>query len=386
MHNTHGTRTHRHPALWLAATVLSLCILMISLSGCGPSAEELAAVEYAPLPGDDWEVSTPAEQGTDPALIAGLYLDAEDVETLKSLLVIKNGYLIAEQYYHNGSIDEKARLQSVTKSVVSALAGIALDQGYIPSVDERALDYLPESAQGISDPRKRDITIRQMLQMRAGFPWEESSQALFELLYHGFKPSLFADIPLVYDPGTDMEYSNLTAHLVGITVAQTTDTDLLSFGEAHLFGPMGIEPGRWTKDWKGYYNGHADLHMRARDMAKIGLLYLNDGQYGGRQIVSAGWVRDSLATYTEHAAQYRVGPGYQDIGYGYLWWNARAGSRRFNFAWGHGGQQITLVDDMDMVIVVTADPLHGQHGDLPWKREKENLNLVGDFIRSLPVQ
>jgi CubicO group peptidase (beta-lactamase class C family) len=209
---------------------------------------------------------------------------------------------------------------------------------------------------------------------------------LFELLYHGFRPSNLVDVLLAYDPGTKFDYSNLTSHLVGVIVARACETDLKSFAEEHLFGPLDTEVGFWQKDWGGYYLGYAEMQLTARDMAKFGLLYLNDGQWEGKQIVPAEWVRESLQIYSENAWPYRVGRNWRDPGYGYQWWSIRAGKRRYNLAWGHGGQQIALVDDLDMAIVVKADPLFGQHGDKPWKLEKENLNLVADFIRSLPKE
>jgi len=362
-------------------------ILVLSmLVGCGPSTEDLEAVEYTPLPGDDWKISTPEEQGLDPMLVAELYYNAAELETLYGLLVVKNGYLIAEGYFNEGSVEQKARLQSATKSYTSALVGIALDQGYLSSVDQKMMDFFPEFAGQITDSRKNQITIRDMLQMRAGYPWEESTAELFEMLYHGFRPSLLVDVPLVRAAGSDFEYSSLTSHLLGIIVARATDMDLKSFAEEHLFSPLNVEVGDWIQDWEGYYNGHADLHFTARDMAKFGLLYLEDGEYEGNRIISAEWVHDSLQTYSEDAWDYEVGRNFRDIGYGYQWWSARAGDHRFNLAWGHGGQQIVLVDELNMVIVVTADPLFGQHGDGPWKHEKANLNLVADFINSLPSE
>ena len=92
----------------------------------------------------------------------------------------------------------------------------------------------------------------------------------------------------------------------------------------------------------------------------------------------------SLQTYSEDAWPYRVGRNFNDIGYGYQWWSVRAGNHHYYLAWGHGGQQIALLYELGMVIVVTADPLVGQHGDSPWELEKANLNLVADFIKSLP--
>jgi CubicO group peptidase (beta-lactamase class C family) len=364
--------------------ITSMILILSMLVGCGPSIEDLEAVEYTPLPGDDWKVSTPAEQGLDPMLVAELYYNAAKLETIYGLLVIKNGHLIAERYFNKGSVEQKARLQSATKSYTSALVGLALQKGCLTSVDQKMIDFFPELADQITDPRKKQITIQQMLQMRAGYPWEESTSELFEMLYHGFRPSLLVEVPLVSDPGTQFEYSSLTSHLLGVIVARACKTDLKSFAQEHLFAPLGVEMGDWIKDWEGYYNGHADLHFTARDMAKFGLLYLNGGKYNGDQIISADWVHESLQTYSEDAWDYRVGRNFKDIGYGYQWWSARAGDYRFNLAWGHGGQQIVLVDELNMVIVVTADPLFGQHGGGPWRHEKANLNLVGDFINALP--
>jgi CubicO group peptidase (beta-lactamase class C family) len=361
------------------------------LVGCGPLIKDLLSVEYAPLPGDDWEVSTPAEQGLNPMLVAELYYNAAELETIYSLLVIKDGYLIAEDYFNEGSINQKDRMQSVTKSYTSALVGIALEQGYLSSVEQKMMDFFPELADQITDPRREQITIRHMLQMRAGYPWEESTPELFELLYTGFRPSTLVDVPLVSDPGTQFEYSNLTSHLLGIIVARATDTDLKSFAQENLFAPLDVEMGDWIQDWEGYYNGHGDLYFSARDMAKFGLLYLDDGEYQGNQIISADWVHDSLQSYSEKinatgGFPANWGLSFKDIGYGYQWWSARAGDHRYDLAWGHGGQQIVLLEEFNMVIVVTADPLFGQHGGDAWNHEKANLNLVADFIASLPSE
>jgi CubicO group peptidase (beta-lactamase class C family) len=132
--------------------------------------------------------------------------------------------------------------------------------------------------------------------------------------------------------------------------------------------------------------GHGEIHSTARDLAKFGLLYLNGGEYEGTQIIPADWVHDSLRTYSEDAWTTRVGRSFRDIGYGYQWWSVRAGDHRYALAWGHGGQQIVLVAEFDMVIVVTADPPYLQHGDGSWRHEKANLNLVADFVASLPTE
>jgi CubicO group peptidase (beta-lactamase class C family) len=371
----------------IPSAILLLSILVSAgLTGCGPSKADLARVDYTPLVRDDWEVATPEEQGLDPLLVAELYYNAAELETLYGLLVVKDGKLVAEGYFNGGSVQEEGNRQSVTKSYTSALVGIALDQGCLSSVDQKMLDFFPQLVDEITDQRKEQITIRDLLQMRAGYPWEESDPALWEALWAGDYVHLIVDFPLISDPGSEFHYSNLTADWLGMIVARACDADLKSFAQEHLFGSIDAEVGDWTQDRDGYYIGHGEIHATVRDMAKFGLLYLNDGAYGGSQILSAAWVHDSLQTSSEDAWDYRVGPHFQDIGYGYQWWSARAGDRRFNLAWGHGGQLIVLVDEFDTVIVTAADLLYGQTGEQPWNHEKAILNLVGECIHSLPSE
>lgn len=348
----------------------------------------ICQVEFLPLPGDDWKVSTPEEQGLDSMLLTELYRDAAELETLYGLLVIKNGYLIAESYFNEGVVDQKARVQSVTKSYTSALVGIALDQGYLSSVDQKMMDFFPELIDSISDPRKEQITIRDLLQMRAGYPWEETDPALWEGLLSGNYLPLIDEFPLISDPGTEFNYSNLSSNWLGIILSRVCDSDLKSYAQKNLFLPINAEVGEWGTDRDGHYNGCGDLHFTARDMAKFGLLYLNNGKYEGKQVVSASWVRESLQNYSEDAwvtkhKLNKVGRYFRDLGYGYQWWSARVGEHRFNFAAGHGGQLIVLLDELEMIIVVTAYPFYLQHDDESWKHEQANINLVGRFILSL---
>jgi CubicO group peptidase (beta-lactamase class C family) len=384
------SKRREHPLLLFASVTLVLSMLV----GCvasGPSVEELEAVEYTPLPGDDWEVSTPAEQGLDPMLVAELYYNAAELETIYSLLVIKDGYLIAEDYFNEGSVEQKDRLQSVTKSYTSALVGIALEQGYLSSVDQKMLDFFPEIADQITDPRKEQITIRQMLQMRAGYPWEETDPTLWEGLLSGYYVPLIEGFPLITDPGTEFHYSNLTSNWLGIIVDRVTGKSLKAYAEDNLFSPLGVEAGDWGSDAEGHNNGCGDLHLTARDAAKFGLLYLNDGEYEGNQVIPADWVRESLQRYSENinatgGFPANWGLSISDIGYGYQWWSARAGEHHFNLAWGHGGQLIVLLDELNMIIVVTSYPFWLQHDEESWKHELANVNLVGKFIKSLPSE
>ncbi len=359
-------------------------LLLLLVTGCGgPSEEDLAAVDYTPQVQDDWEVSTPREEGLESDLVAELYYyNATELDTIYSLLVVKNGRLVAEKYFGIGKIWQKALVQSAAKSVTSALVGVALDQGCLSSVDQKMYEFFPEYAGQINDPRKSEITIRDLLQMRAGFPPEESDEALWEAIWSGEYVHLVLDFPLTIDPGTEFQYSNLTTHWLGVIVARACGTDLETLAQEYLFGPMDAEVGRWKKDLDGYNWAAGELHLTARDVAKFGLLYLNDGEYQGKQLISADWVRDSLQTYSENAYD-NIGR-FHDIGYGYQWWSAEVGEYHVNFAWGHGGQLIVLVDELDMVVVVTADPFYEVYGSESWTLERANISLVADFIASLP--
>jgi CubicO group peptidase (beta-lactamase class C family) len=356
-----------------------------------PSAEDLKAVDYMPLQRDDWKVSTPVAQGVDPLFVAELYLDANELETLYGLLVIKNDYLIAEKYFNKGSVEQLSKRASVTKSYTSALVGIALDKGCLSSVDQKMIDFFPDVADQVTDPRKKQITIREMLQMRAGYPWEETDPVLWDALWSGSYLHCIADIPLISDPGTEFNYSNLTSDWLGIIVARACDTDLKTFGEQYLFSPLGVKIGDWNRDLEGYYIGSGDIQFTARDMAKFGLLYLNGGEYKGEQLIPVEWVEQSLESYSKDAwvaipPQNHAGRYLRDLGYGYQWWSGSVGEHHIDFAWGHGGQLIVLLADHDMVIVSTADPFYGK--DLhwrAWKHEQSIINVVGKFIKSLPA-
>ena len=373
----------------------SVILILSTLAGCGPRADDLAADDYTPLPEGDWAVSTPVEQGLDPTLVAKLYANAGELETLYGLLVIKNGHLIAEGYFNEGSIEQSYYMASATKSYTSALVGIALDRGCLSSVDQEMIDFFPEFAGQIGDPRKERITIRDLLQMRSGLPWEETTPPYMDALFssRGYWLPFIVEFPLTSDRGTEFGYSNVTSHLLGVIVARACDMDLKSFGQEHLFSPMNAEVGDWRQDADGYYHGSHGISFTARDRAKFGQLYLNGGQYEGKQVVSAEWVRDSLQRYSENIDISGWMPGitsrygyFRGLGYGYQWWSAKAGGHRFNYASGHGGNLIILLEKLDMVIVTAADPLYLQFGEEPWRKEKAIIDTVGKFIKSLPKE
>jgi CubicO group peptidase (beta-lactamase class C family) len=355
----------------LRSHILSL----LAAAACHPCDRSL--LDYAPLDGD-WPVSTPEEVGLERDLLDGLYCDAQREDTLYGLLVAKDGQLVAEDYYGDGGIDERSTRQSVTKSFNSALVGLAVEQGCL-SIDDKMFDYFPEYV-GEVGSEKRSITIEDMLQMRSGYPWEETDPALWDGVLSGDYEPLVVDFPLTEDPGTVHQYSNLTAHWLGVIVARACDVDLYEFAESELFAPLGAELGGWLQDADGYWMGAFWMQITARDMARFGQMYLDDGRVGGDQVLPASWVRDSLKSYSEPTGALTPGPELRDWGYGYQWWSGRAKDNEVDFAWGHGGNFIFLVEDLDLMVVITADPFLFQHDNESWKHEKSLLNMGADFL------
>jgi CubicO group peptidase (beta-lactamase class C family) len=379
-----------------AALSITVILILSMLAGCGPSAADLAAVDYTPLDSDDFPVSTPAEQGLDPKLVAQLYHNAAELETIYGLLVLKNGHLIAEGYFNGGSVEQLSARQSVTKSYMSALAGIALEQGCLSSLDQKMIEFFPdlESQIRASDPRKEQITIRDLLQMRSGYQNEQQSEYYLRTLFYSdnwhWLPHI-AGFPLTADPGTKWQYSEITYHALAVLVARACATDLITFAREHLFEPIDAELADWSSDADGYNYGNFEIYVTARNMAKFGLLYLNDGEYQGKQVIPANWVHDSLQRHSDRVNVSGWLPGitsrsgyFRDIGYGYGWWAGKAGKHSFNYASGHGGQKIVLLDDLDMVIVATADPLYDAPAGAGWEWESAVIETVGKFIKSLP--
>ncbi len=350
------------------------------------------AIEYAPAVLEDWPVSTPEQQGLDPALVKQLYhnainLDREYDGHLYSVLVVKNGHLVAEKYFNWMTYNIATRSASVTKSYTSVLAGIALHQdNELSSLGQCLYEFFPEYNWAVMDPRKSEITIRQMLQMRSGYPWEEREGYMDEFIATNDWLDLLASFPLTNDPGTAYGYSNLTAHAVAVATARATGTQLSEFAQAYLFDPLGVTGGSWPTDAHGNNVGHGDMRIRPRDMAKFGLLMLSDGMYDGTQIVPSEWITESTQPYSLNIFGGPILYSFQQINYGYFWYSAMCGDHSVIFAWGHGGQLIVIVEDLDMVVVTTADNLLGDFTPEGWDKESAVLDIAGYFIGSIPNQ
>jgi CubicO group peptidase (beta-lactamase class C family) len=367
----------------IVITTTILFIILFSFQSCKKISESNDDGYEPIVRNDGWLISTASEQGMDPGTLDNVYQEAKRISNLYSLLVVKNGYLIAEKYFNGSTIDTATPTASVTKSYISALTGIALRENILTGVDQKMMEFFPEFDWQELDPRKSLITLQQILQMRSGYPWEEVDGYLDPLFSTSRWIPFIKDFPLTSDPGTRFGYSNFTAHMMGIILARAAGTSLMTFGRTYLFDPLGVNVIYWPMDGYGYYYGSGDIAFIPRDMAKFGLLYLNGGMYNGNQLIPYDWVIDSFISYSTTTYSGDILSSIRQLEYGYLWWCGTSGTHRYNFAWGHGGQLIFVLNDLNMVIVTSAEYLGAQFGQEAWRKESAVMELVGRFISCL---
>jgi CubicO group peptidase (beta-lactamase class C family) len=305
--------------------------------------------EYWPTNG--WKTSTLELQGMDSAklMIADEFIQ-ERLPDAFSLLVVKNGYLVFEKYYRWGSPERYAVVHSVTKSVTSALIGIALEKGYLSGVDQKLIDFFPEYITDESDPRKKELRLKHLLTMSAGFRWHDWGPVMGSWYNSPDWAKFTLQLPHEKSPGDVFNYNTSISHLLSIILTKSSNTSTLDFADQNLFKPLGIQTSYWHQGPKGYYIGGFGLGLSARDLAKFGFLYLNNGFWNGQSIVPEHWVKESTRQWMDTGNRM-----YGPISYGYQWWIKEVDGCFSYRAWGRRGQFVVVVPELDMVIVVTSN-------------------------------
>jgi CubicO group peptidase (beta-lactamase class C family) len=330
------------------------CLLILSIFAFWAEnavCEQQKKREYWPTSG--WKTSTPEQQGMDSAklMIADEFIQNRLPDAF-SFLVVKNGYLVFEKYYSWGSPEKYAVVHSVTKSVTSALIGIALDRGYLKSVDQKLVEFFPEYITDESDPRKKEISLKHLLTMSAGFEWNDRGPSMRNWYSSANWVESAIQLPLENNPGEVFNYNSSTSHLLSVILTKSTKTSTLDFAKKNLFEPVGIQSAFWREDPQGYHIGGFGLGLSARDLAKFGFLYLNNGYWNGQSIVPEQWVKQS----TEQQIQAFSHPLYGTFGYSYQWWVKQVDACSSFRAWGRRGQFIVAVPELDLVVAVTSNP------------------------------
>ncbi len=312
--------------------------------------EESMTTNHAAWPTEEWSTSTPEEQEMDSNLLIKSEKKIEDnYPNICSVLVVRNGFLVYEKYYNNTQSDEYKPVYSITKSVMSSLIGIAIKEKYIDSVDNKIADYLPEYFAQFDDSRK-EMTIENVLTMTGGLEPIDS-------YYRGyFSSEDWTDYalskPMQDEPGKSFAYNTGLTHLLSGIITKRSDMSTLEFANQYLFKPIGINVKKWDRSPEGFYGGGASLYLTPQDMARFGYLYLNNGKWGGIEIISKEWVEKSTTK------QVLSDKGQ---GYGYLFWmydnNAIVDDKTYYTyaAVGAEGQYIVVVPDLNLVAVITAN-------------------------------
>jgi CubicO group peptidase (beta-lactamase class C family) len=288
--------------------------LVLVLAACVDSPTEATPfvetdVPPAVLPLDlrePWVLASPTSQAMDADALARAALEAADISRVRSLLVVRNGRLVLEQYFRGNHADSLNDVRSVTKSVMSTLTGIALEQGHLSGLDQTLGDFLGPELEGL-EPGKAEISIGDVLTMTTGLEWPEnngSQSAYNDWIRSGDWVSHVLGQPLVDPPGSRFNYNSGAIHLLGIVLERATGQRLPDFADAHLFGPMGVDRVAWEAFSDGTFNGGAGIDIRPRDLARFGQLFLQDGHDGLHQRVPLAWVR--TASRPERGASGRV--------------------------------------------------------------------------------
>jgi CubicO group peptidase (beta-lactamase class C family) len=336
-------------------------------------ADTIPELDYWPTEG--WKAASPEAAGFRSDKMAdGLLAMRQEEIPIHSLTIIRHGYVLVDAYFYPYDGSTIHDLASVTKSVMTTLIGIAADQGKL-ELDDPMVSFFPDRTIANLDERKQRITVAHLASMSSGLECtEENEQTQQEMMASEDWVQFTLDLPVAWEPGTQMVYCNPAIHMLSAILQRATGLTALEYARVNLFQPLGIWDAQWTADPQGYNRGWGDLFLHPRDAAKLGLLWLQGGRWGDWQIVSQEWVRAASERRMTEAAG-------RPEDYGYGWWVSDPEEEDIAFvqAAGIGTQLIKVFPDLDLVLVTTGGGF-----------EMDQINpyllaAVGDFEQPLPA-
>lgn len=345
----------------------------------GSIEDEIVTYEYK-QPGqlnDGWETSTLEAEGVNSHLVTEAInkIIKQEFVNMTSLLIVKNNKLVCEEYFYGSDKSRLNRLASCSKSVTSLVFGIAIDDGEISGVDESVMSYFPEY-HDLQTGENSKILTKHLLTMSAGLDWDEYSvpynhpqNTLLQMGESDDYLKFIFERSMVDAPGDKFNYNCACTILLGWILEKSVGMRADKYAEQHLFNPLGIDDYYWHKREDGFPHVEGGLWLTARDKAKIGSLILNKGKWQGKQIVSKGWIEESIQ---KHMPQ----QGMQ-AGYGYQWWimdqPANGAFVRSIMARGADPQSIIIIPQFNAVIVTT-----GSFTFIDW--DKSPLRMLIEYI------
>lgn len=335
--------------------------------------EQLYSYSPPPVTDDGWRTASLEAAGMKKALIEDMIraVHAGDYTGIESILVARGGELVLEEYFGEQGREDLHTMRSASKALTSALVGIAIDKGIIPSVEAKVLPYFPEYDGEIAnwDERKRDINIGHLLSMTSGVKGNEDAMYPTDDWI-----KFYLDQPLAAAPGEKFSYATSGVVTLGNIITRASGLRVPAFTDEYLFGPMGITEYRWpitnSRGSQGLAMTGGGLNLRSRDMLKFGQLFLNGGVWEGERLLSESWIETST---TWHATSDLYGEDF-----GYLWRmidrEIEARAIRSYEAWGNGGQFIMIFPELDLVAVFTGE----NYGKFP--EMEQPFELIDNYI------
>lgn len=326
---------------------------LLPLGGTHQSAFASQQVASNPALGDasDWSVASPDSQGIANSALESVLDAAQTLRAMRSVLVVRNGTLIAERYYWRTSASDILHVNSVTKSVASILTGLALQRGAITSLSATVGALLPDAAAKLPTSAANSVTLAQILTGTSGLAYDWRTQ--FELLDDAPDPVLFVQsLPSESQTPPVWSYNDAAISLISPILERAMAMPIDAFAERDLFSPLGIKDFGWTRDSTGRCMSHWGLKLRPRDLAKIVWTVANGGQWRGVQVLPRAWIDDSTRPHVP--VRWRI-PPISDAGYGYLWFTGNLNGDKVAWAWGYGGQFAVIVPSFQLVIITSAN-------------------------------
>lgn len=292
---------------------------------------------------NDWRHAKPAKTGINPDWLFKAEQELEKSPSILSFIVIKNGAIICEKYFNGSKPNYSYNIHSASKGIISALIGIAIDKGFIKSLDEKIYKILPEYM--FDKKVKKSITLHHLLSMTAGFQWEEDKTE-YDLEKKKNWIQAIINQPMSNYPGKVFKYSTGQSHLLSAVLTKKTGMSTFSFAKRFLLDPLNITVEHWGSDPQGYFSGGYNVYMTAREFATFAKLYLDKGQKNGKRIISERWIQRSLSKHSWVDQTYW---------YGYQWWIRNFGDEKVYKLWGYGGQLGYLFPKHDVIVILTND-------------------------------
>ena len=288
-----------------------------------------------------------ATRDLDPVLMRQTLASAKALPRLRSLIIARNGRTLVAHRFGGPALDQPVNIKSASKTVLSALAGIAIDRGILSGVDQKIAPILRSSIPADADPRLEQVEVEHLLSMQAGL--ERTSGPNYGAWVASPNWVRYAlSQPFVDEPGGRMLYSTGSSHLLSAVLTRASGQNTHQLAQDWLAKPLGISLPPWPRDPQGIYFGGNDMLMSPQALLRFGELYRQGGVIDGRRILSEGWIAESWRART--TSPWSGNP------YGYGWFSQTSGGHDVHFAWGYGGQMLFIVPDLELTVVMTSDP------------------------------